>query len=265
PRVTSARLLIDAHERDRVYLEIKALPHVAGATLRSAAFEIFNETSAQMQMMTRAILVAFAGIVAVGVVYNGARVVLAERSRELASLRVLGFTRAEISTILLGELLIQLLLAGPLGAWLGWLLAYGAIAGIDTELYRFPLVILPRTYAFAIGSVWVAGIVAALVVRQKLDHLDLVEVLKTRECTMRVFKWILGIALLLALVAAFVVASLPKPPVVEVTTIQQGFLAATVDGDGRTRVKDRHTITAPLYGNLARIELEAGDPVRIGR
>lgn len=181
PRVTSARLLIDAHERDRVYLEIKALPHVAGATLRSAAFEIFNETSAQMQMMTRAILVAFAGIVAVGVVYNGARVVLAERSRELASLRVLGFTRAEISTILLGELLIQLLLAGPLGAWLGWLLAYGAIAGIDTELYRFPLVILPRTYAFAIGSVWVAGIVAALVVRQKLDHLDLVEVLKTRE------------------------------------------------------------------------------------
>lgn len=82
---------------------------------------------------------------------------------------------------------------------------------------------------------------------------------------MRVFKWILGIALLLALVAAFVVASLPKPPVVEVTTVQQGFLAATVDGDGRTRVKDRHTITAPLYGNLARIELEAGDPVRIGR
>lgn len=82
---------------------------------------------------------------------------------------------------------------------------------------------------------------------------------------MRVFKWILGIALLLALVAAFVVASLPKPPVVEVTTVQRGFLAATVEGDGRTRVEDRHTITAPLYGNLGRIELEAGDPVRVGQ
>lgn len=180
-RVTSARLLIDPAERDRVYLEIKDLPKVAGASLRTSAIQIFRDTSAQMQTTTRLILVTFAGIVAIGVIYNGARVVLAERSRELASLRVLGFTRGEISVILLGELFTQLLLAAPLGAVLGWVLAYGAVSGVDTELYRFPIFIAPRTYAFAIGSVLLAGTVTALVVRRKLDDLDLVEVLKTRE------------------------------------------------------------------------------------
>jgi putative ABC transport system permease protein len=181
PRVTGARLLLDPAQRDRVYREIKQLPHVAGATLRTAAYDIFDETMAQLQMATVTILVFFASVVAVGVIYNGARVVLAERSRELASLRVIGFTRAEISWILLGELGVQLLLAIPLGCWLGYLMAAAVVSGIDAELYRFPLLITPRTYAYASAVVLVVGIVTMLVVRRKLDHLDLVEVLKTRE------------------------------------------------------------------------------------
>ena len=180
-RVTGARLLLDPIQRDLVYREIKELPYVAGATLRSAAWEIFNETTAQMQTTTAFILVVFASVVAVGVVYNGARVVLAERSRELASLRVLGFSRGEISTILLGELGVQLVAAVPLGCLLGYMMAAAAIANIDTELYRFPLIISPRTYALASATVLVVGSVTALIVRRKLDHLDLVEVLKTRE------------------------------------------------------------------------------------
>ena len=181
PRVSNARLLLDPAELDRTYQEIKVLPGVASATLRTAAFDIFNETTARMQLISVGIMAAFASIVAVGVVYNGARVVLAERSRELASLRVLGFTRLEISTILLGELGLQLVLAVPLGCALGWVFAYGGMQTLDAELYRFPLIISPRTYAAAVAVVLGVGTVAALVVRRKLDHLDLVEVLKTRD------------------------------------------------------------------------------------
>jgi putative ABC transport system permease protein len=180
-RVSAARLLIDPARRDAVYLEIKELPGVAGATLRLAAVELFNETMGQMQVVTVLIIGAFASVVAVGVVYNGARVVLAERSRELASLRVIGYTRAEISAILLGELGVQLVLAVPLGCLLGYGFAAAALSGLDAELYRFPLIISPRTYATAVAIVLGVGTIAALVVRRKLDHLDLVEVLKTRE------------------------------------------------------------------------------------
>jgi putative ABC transport system permease protein len=157
------------------------MPAVAGVGLRTAAYDIFNETTAELQTTTTLILSLFASVIAVGVVYNGARIVLAERSRELATLRVIGFTRAEVSAILLGELAVQLLVAIPLGWALGWLLAFGVVAGVDAELYRFPLIIAPRTLAFATGVVLVAGLLAALAVRRKIDRLDLVEVLKTRE------------------------------------------------------------------------------------
>ena len=181
PRATGARLLIDPADRDRVYQQIKEMPRVAGATLRTAAYDMFDETFAQMRLITVSIMVAFASVIATGVVYNSARVLLADRSRELASLRVMGFTRVEISWILLGELAVQILLAIPLGCWLGYVLASGIVSTIDAELFRFPLIISPRTYAFASTVVLLVGTVTALVVRRKLDHLDLVEVLKTRE------------------------------------------------------------------------------------
>jgi len=125
--------------------------------------------------------VLFASVIAFGVVYNTARVSLSERSRELASLRVLGFTRAEISTILLGELGVVTLVAVPLGLALGYVCAGLLIAAFNTELYRFPLVVSAATYAYAALAVLAATVVSALVVRRKLDHLDLVAVLKTKE------------------------------------------------------------------------------------
>lgn len=181
PRVTGALLAIDPHDRDATYLQLKRVPAVASVGLRSAVFDIFNETTAKMQTTTTVLLAGFASIIAIGVVYNGARITLVERSRELATLRVIGFTRAEVSGILLGELGVQLLLAVPLGWLLGWLLALGVIQGVDAELFRFPLMISPRTYLFATAVVVIAGLLTALSVRRKIDRLDLVEVLKTRE------------------------------------------------------------------------------------
>jgi putative ABC transport system permease protein len=181
PLVSGARLLLDPLQRDVAYHHIKRLPKVAGASLRKAAYDLFNATTGQVQTVTAMILGAFASVVTIGVVYNSARVILAERARELASLRVLGFTRGEVSGVLLGELMVQLVLAVPMGCGLGYLFAFSAIQNVDAELYRFPLIIYPKTYLLAVSVVLVAGVVTGLFVRRKVDHLDLVAVLKTRE------------------------------------------------------------------------------------
>jgi putative ABC transport system permease protein len=123
----------------------------------------------------------FAGIIAFGVVYNNARISLAERSRELATLRVIGFSRGEVSYILLGELAVVTLAALPVGCAMGYAMAASMMSILETELWRLPFVILPRTYAFAVITSLGATLVSALVVRARLDRLDLVSVLKMRE------------------------------------------------------------------------------------
>lgn len=179
--VGGARLLVDPDAREDIYVRLQNLPQIGSATLRTSAYQVFLETSGATQTATAVILGVLAAIVAIGVVYNGARVVLAERSRELASLRVIGFTRAEVSTIMLGELGVQLVAAVPIGCVMGYGFARALIAGVDTELYRFPLVISAQTYVVASLVALVAGTAAALFVRRRIDRLDLVEVLKTRE------------------------------------------------------------------------------------
>jgi putative ABC transport system permease protein len=128
-----------------------------------------------------AVVTGLAIAIAVGVVYNNARVALSQRSRDLATLRVLGFDRREISGVLLGELGLQILLGLPLGMLLGRWWAGAVAASIDPENLRFPLHIAPGTYGLAIGVAVVAGLASALGVRRRLDRLDLPAVLKTRE------------------------------------------------------------------------------------
>jgi putative ABC transport system permease protein len=114
-------------------------------------------------------------------VYNSARVSLSERSRELASLRVLGFTRGEISLILLGELAILTAVSLPVGALIGYLLGHLIMTGFNNEIYRFSFVVSLGTTAWAFLTVIAAAFVSGLLVRRRLDRLDLVAVLKTRE------------------------------------------------------------------------------------
>jgi putative ABC transport system permease protein len=125
--------------------------------------------------------VMFAGIIAFGVVYNSARVSLSERSRDLASLRVLGFTRAEISLILLGELTVLTIAALPLGAAIGYLFGAVIVAGFSNEIYRMSFVISPATVAWTWLIVIAATAVSGLIVRRRLGRLDLVAVLKIQE------------------------------------------------------------------------------------
>jgi putative ABC transport system permease protein len=179
--VTGAVLTLDPAATDRFYREVKLTPAVAGVALREAALQNFRDTMAQSMNISIFFNVAFAAIIAFGVVYNAARVSLSERSRELASLRVLGFTRAEISLILLGELSILTCCALPVGAVIGYGLGELIMSGFNNEVYRLSFVVGHATIAWSFLTIIAAAFVSGLVVRRRLDHLDLVAVLKTRE------------------------------------------------------------------------------------
>lgn len=181
PVVTGVQLLVDPARQDALYRELKETPHIATVMVKQHSIDSFHDTIAKNLGVMKRINLIFACIIAAGVVYNSARISLAERSRELATLRVIGFTRREISSILLGELAIITLLAIPLGFFLGRSFAWWMVAAFDQELFRFPMVINRRTYAWAALVVMAASAVSGLIVRRNLDHLDLVAVLKSRE------------------------------------------------------------------------------------
>jgi putative ABC transport system permease protein len=169
-------------EKDAPLLRyLKESPHVSFVSSKQASLDSLRDTLATTMLRMRAINLLFAAVIACGVVYNTARIILAERAYDLASMRILGFTRAEISSIFLGEIAILSMMAIPLGIVLGYALVALATWGYDTELFRLPIVINPSTYVFAAVAVLTATLVSALVVRRRLDHLDIVGVLKARE------------------------------------------------------------------------------------
>lgn len=165
----------------RVLEATKALPRVAGAWSKVTMLRNMEEITARNIRIMSTILTAFASVIAVGVVYNNARIALSERTWELASLRVLGFTRAEVSALLLGEMAIVIALALPSGMALGYGLVHLISELLKSDQFYFPVIVQPRTYAFAGLCVVAAGIASALVVRRNIDHLDMVAALKTRE------------------------------------------------------------------------------------
>jgi len=178
---TGAFLAVDPAQLPAIYARLKQMPAVAGSAERAQVLRSFYETLAA-QMLTFAFFnTLLASTIAIGVVYNTVRISLSERSRELASLRVLGYTRSEVSYILLGELTILVFLAIPVGLMIGNRLALVMASTGQTELFRIPFVVAPSTYGFAALVVSVATVVSAFAVGRKVNHLDLVEVLKARE------------------------------------------------------------------------------------
>jgi putative ABC transport system permease protein len=179
--LSGAALLIDPLREDELSATLKRVPAVGAVASKRIVLENFKQTMAENMGVMLTFNVLFAGVIAFGVVYNAARVSLSERSRELASLRVLGFTRAEISLVLLGELAILTVAALPVGAAIGHGLTVLLVQSFESEIYRFPLVGSTRTMAWAALTVITASFFSGLVVRRRLDRLDLVGVLKLRE------------------------------------------------------------------------------------
>jgi putative ABC transport system permease protein len=159
----------------------KALPRVAGAWSKGTMLRNMEEISARNVRIMSSVLTTFAVIIAIGVVYNNARIALAERAWELASLRVLGFTRGEVAAMLQGELAIVIGVALPLGMLLGWGLIHLVTRLLQSDQFLFPVVISPPTYAWSCLVIVAAGAVSAWVVRRHVDRLDMVAALKTRD------------------------------------------------------------------------------------
>ena len=179
--LSGAFLAVDRAAEPALYRRVKRSPRVAGVLLKRATVESFEKTIARNFTIITTVNMLFAAVIAFGVVYNTARISLSERSRELATLRVIGFRRAEISYILLGELAALVALAIPVGLLLGYVMSAAILELFQTELYRIPFVIAPRTFARAGFVTLLSAAISAAAVRRRLDRLDLVAVLKTRE------------------------------------------------------------------------------------
>ncbi len=179
--VSGAHIAVDTNYETALFSGLKETPAIASVLRRQSAIDTFNKTMAETMNIMTSFYVAFACMLIFGVIYNSARISLSERGRELASLRVMGFSRGEVSYILLGELGVLTLAALPLGCAMGFGLATVMSTAFDTELYRVPVAIQASTYGYSVVIAVVATLLSALVVRRRIDRLDLIAVLKTRE------------------------------------------------------------------------------------
>jgi putative ABC transport system permease protein len=181
PSVEYVSLLLDRTQDAHFYKDLKALPMVASVMLRQAAIDSFYDNVVEHLMVFITMFSSLACVLGFGVAYNSTRIALSERGRELATLRVLGFSRGETSYILLGEVALLIIVALPVGCLLGRGLSELMATAFNTELFRVPLTIEPSTYGIAVLIALVATALSAAIVRRRVDRLDLIEVLKTRE------------------------------------------------------------------------------------
>ena len=180
-RVSGAALTFDAAREPELVQAVKDMPAVAGVSQKEHARKALVDLMNSGPGFTRYIMTLVSAIITFGIVYNAARIAYAERERDLASLRVIGFTRGEAGFVLLGELAIVTLLALPLGIGLGFGLTFLMAEGFSTDIYQIPVVFSPRAGGIAIVAVLVASLASGWLVKRDIDRADLVAALKTRE------------------------------------------------------------------------------------
>lgn len=178
---SSAYLRISAPMAGHVYHQLKHMPVVAGVSLREQSRQAMQTMMDSGAGAMRYVMMLIAGVITFGIVYNSTRIAFAERSRDLASLRVVGLSRAEVGFVLLGELGVIILLSLPLGVVLGYGLSYAIAAGFSTDLYRVPTNFIAEAYGLAALAVLLAAFVSGWLVKRDINRLDLVGALKTRE------------------------------------------------------------------------------------
>ncbi|KAA1174923.1 FtsX-like permease family protein [Marinobacter salinexigens] len=181
PLVNQILMNVDPARADSVYRELRETPKVLGIAIRQAMLDSFYETLAKTFLTFTFFSSLLGGVIAFGVIYNTVRISLAEKGRELASLRVLGYTHNEIAHILLGEMAVLLVLGIPLGWLIGDGLAILLITAMQTELYRVPLIVTAQTLGISAAAVVLSAVASGVIAWWRLRNLDLVAVLKTRE------------------------------------------------------------------------------------
>jgi putative ABC transport system permease protein len=179
--LTAVQALVDRAMQERLLKRLRDIPAVATVSTREQAISALRDTMAKSMTIVIDFYIGLGAIIAFGVVYNAARISLSERGRELASLRVLGFTTGEVTYILLGELALLVVAALPLGCVMGYGLGWLMSAAMETKLFRVPFVIYPGTYGTAMTITLLSAAASALAVAWRIRRLDLISVLKTRE------------------------------------------------------------------------------------
>lgn len=181
PQVNRLNLLVDPAALPALHAQVKATPALGGISIWADLRAQFDATLEENLTMMIVIYITLGGLITLGVVYNAARIQLSERSHELASLRVLGFSRGEVGFVLVGEMMLLAILAIPAGWLMGFGFASLVTAGFSTEMVTIPLVIRPPTWATAALVAFLAALAAALIVRRRLDGIDIAMALKARE------------------------------------------------------------------------------------
>ena len=181
PVLSGAYLSADADAVPALARRLKLLPAVAGVAAPTTLLAAFSQQLDESLFVGISFLLGFAGVIAMAVVYNGARIALSERARELASLRVMGFRRREVSALLLGEQALITLLAIPLGWALGYVLSLLLTRAMQSDAYSLPFIVNTPSYLISALIVIAAAAASAMLVQRRINHLDLIEVLKTRE------------------------------------------------------------------------------------
>ena len=179
--VSGALLEIDRSKEAELYAMLKRMPAVSGVLIRSAMLATVRDVMNRSFILMTFVMTAFAAVLVAGVVYNSARIALSERGKELASLRVLGFGRAEVTRLLLGEQAVLVLAAIPLGLLLGIVACRLLVPVFDRELFRLPFVLTAETFAFAALVTLAGAVLSGYLVARRIARLDLVAVLKSRE------------------------------------------------------------------------------------
>jgi putative ABC transport system permease protein len=179
--VGSALLRIDPAYRDHVIAELADRPVVLGVTERAAAMRLFQQMVEENILTMVGFYIVFAAAIAVGVVYNSARILFSERAHELATLRVLGYHRSEVATVLLGEIALLVAMALPVGLVMGYGLGQLMAAMFSSDLFRLPFNPSRATYGFSVLVILFATLFTALIVARRVNRLDMVRVLKARE------------------------------------------------------------------------------------
>jgi putative ABC transport system permease protein len=181
PQISVANVLVDEAQLPALHAALQETPMLSGLIEMNENRASFEDTISENVVVVNTVYAAIAILITVGVAYNGARIQMSERARELASLRILGFTRGEVSQVLVGETMLLALIAQPVGWLLGAWIAHALTTSFTSDLYAIPLVLEPASFAWASLVVLSASFASVMIVRRRIDRMDLVAVMKTRE------------------------------------------------------------------------------------
>ncbi|MFB5651248.1 ABC transporter permease [Leptospira wolffii] len=179
--INQLALRTDSEKEESLLNELKNYPKISGISVRKRTLKIFYEIMSRSLLSTSLVILIFACVIAVGVVYNSALISLSERAFELGSLRILGFTKKEVFLILSGELVVEILLSVPIGCVLGYLFGYVLLGSVETEGFQIPLSISRKTYFYSILTVFITSAFSFWILYLKIKSMDLISVLKIRE------------------------------------------------------------------------------------